>query len=107
MRTIETDWQNKKAHLITIRDITERKRAEEVLREISEMKTDFVSATSHELRTPLTIIQQGIALVLDQTMGEITSKQKEILEIVDHNVHRLTRLINDVLDISKMEARKM
>ena len=90
-----------------ITDITERKKTEEALKKIDEMKTGFVSSVSHELRTPLTIIKQGIALVLDQTAGGINPEQKKFLEAAERNVDRLVRLINYLLDISKIEAQKM
>lgn len=93
--------------VLVFRDVTERRKVEDALKKINELKTDFVSMASHELRTPLTIIKQGVALVLDQTAGVINPRQKEFLETADRNISRLTRLINDLLDISKIEAQKM
>ncbi|MFA5859093.1 MAG: CHASE domain-containing protein [Elusimicrobiota bacterium] len=89
-----------------IRDITERKYAENVIIESMRVRSQFISAVSHELRTPLTSIKEGIGLVLDGTVGEINAEQKELLEISKSDVDRLHRLINDVLDFSKLESQK-
>ncbi|PIR16390.1 MAG: hypothetical protein COV46_08645 [Deltaproteobacteria bacterium CG11_big_fil_rev_8_21_14_0_20_49_13] len=76
-------------------------------REIDKMKSDFVSAVSHELRTPLASIREAIALVFDGVAGDLTEKQKKCLEIALRNSDRLTRLINDLLNLSKIESGKI
>jgi signal transduction histidine kinase len=95
-------------------DVTDRKQAEKTLRMVNEelrrlaqLKSDFVSHVSHELRTPLTAIKEGIGIVLDGTAGQTNPDQKELLEISKHNVDRLHRLINNVLDFSRIESGKM
>jgi len=90
-----------------IRDITERKQAEEKLRETMELKSQFTSTVSHELRTPLAALKEGLSLVLDGVVGDINEKQKKFLDIAKRNVDRLAALINDVLDFQKLEAGKM
>jgi PAS domain S-box-containing protein len=90
-----------------IRDITERKQAEEKLKETMELKAQFISTVSHELRTPLTAMKEGLNIVLDGIVGEINEKQKKFLDIANRNVDRLGTLINDVLDFQKLEAGKM
>lgn len=77
------------------------------LQRLNEIKSDFVSTVSHELRTPLTSIQGYISLIIDGDAGAINNQQKEFLEIVKEESQRLTRLITDLLDISKIEAGKM
>jgi signal transduction histidine kinase len=72
--------------------------------ELSRLKTDFVATVSHELRTPLTSIKGGLGLVLGGVTGDISSETKSLLETTARNTDRLIRLINDVLDISKIEA---
>lgn len=74
------------------------------LHKLDEMKTDFISTVSHELRTPLTSIGGYVKLLLSGDAGPITENQKEFLFIVDTNVVRLTHLINDLLDVEKMES---
>ena len=81
-------------------DITERKR-------IEQMKSDFVSLASHELRTPLTSIGGYAELMLDGDVGEINKEQKEFLEIISQNTQRLEALINDVLDVEKIESGRI
>ncbi len=92
------------ATLNILEDLTEAKKiAEDALR----IKTDFTSTVSHELRTPLTAIKEGIGIVLDGTAGDINAEQKDFLNLAKRNVDRLTRLINDVLDLQKIEAGRM
>jgi len=90
-----------------IRDITERKKAEEALKETMEMKSQFISTVSHELRTPLASMKEGIAIVLDEVAGKLNGKQKKFLGIAKRNVDRLQVLISDVLDFQKIEAGGM
>ena len=71
------------------------------------MKNDFVSTVSHELRTPLTSIYGAIKLVTSGVLGEIPKKAQEILEIALRNSSRLTLLVNDILDMDKLEQNKM
>lgn len=81
-------------------DITERKR-------IEQMKNDFVSLASHELRTPLTSIVGYVDLILNEDVGKISAEQREFLEIISQNTQRLEALINDVLDIEKIESGRI
>ncbi len=92
--------------LLAIEDITERKKMEE-LNKLDAMKTEFVSTVSHELRTPLAIIKEGLSLVLDGVAGEINEKQSNVLATAKNNIDRLARIINNLLDISKIEAGKV
>ncbi|MFH1477097.1 MAG: ATP-binding protein [Verrucomicrobiota bacterium] len=77
------------------------------MKEVEQLKSDFVANVSHELRTPLAAIQKNLGLILDQTAGAINANQQEFLALAKDNVERLTRLINDLLDLSKIEAGKM
>lgn len=78
-------------------DITERKQLE-------RWKDDFVSIISHELRTPLSIVKQGISLLVDEVPGSINLTQKKVLTVSRDNIDRLARMINNLLDISKLRA---
>ncbi|WP_048057902.1 cache domain-containing protein [Methanothermococcus okinawensis] len=86
-----------------------KKQAEELeksyneLKELDKLKSDIVAIVSHELRTPLTSIKGYVELVLDGTMGAITESQKKCLEIANKNIDRLKRLIDNMLDLSKIE----
>lgn len=88
-------------------DITERKLWEEELKRLNQLKTEFVSTVSHELRTPLAIIKEGVSLVNEKLYGELNEKQAKLLTTVYDNVSRLARLIDDLLDISRIESGKM
>jgi len=70
-------------------------------------KNNFVSSVSHELRTPITAVNGTLSLVLSGVTGDIGSKSKEMLAIAQRNCNRLTYLINDLLDLQKIEAGKM
>ena len=74
------------------------------LKELELLKRDFVSTVSHELRTPLTAIRGALALVLAGATGPLSAKSTELLQIANQNTQRLIRLINDILDIEKMEG---
>lgn len=93
--------------LIIVEDVTNRKLAEEKLREAVAAKSKFLSMVSHELRTPLTAIKEGLGIVIDGLTGELSAEQKDFLSTASRNVDRLSRLINDVLDFQKLESGKM
>lgn len=76
-------------------------------REIMIMKNEFVSMVSHELRTPLTSIKGYVDLIVDGEAGEINEIQAEFLGIVQENSDRLVSLINDLLDISRIESGRV
>jgi len=95
-------------------DITERKKSEEEikkqniqLKKLDQIKTDFLNTTSHELRTPMASIKGYIQMLLKQTLGEITEEQKKALEVILRNTNRLDHLIQDILDISRLESETM
>jgi len=90
-----------------ITDITERKKAEEELRETMEIKSQFISTVSHELRTPMTSIKEAITIVSDEVAGKTNKDQRHFLDIAKRNIDRLARLINEVLDFQKLSASKM
>lgn len=81
--------------------------ANQELERLNKIKSEFVSTVSHELRTPLTSIHGYSSLMLSGDTGPVTEEQKEFLGIVSGETQRLTRLINDLLDISKIESRRM
>ena len=93
--------------VVAVNDITERKQAEERLRETMELKSQFISTVSHELRTPLACMKEAIAIVLDGAAGTTNDKQKHFLDIAKRNIERLGGLIDNVLDFQKLEAGKM
>lgn len=81
--------------------------ANERLKELDRLKSDFVSNVSHELRTPLTAIKGAVDLVLREVAGPLTEKQAHYLTRVRSNTQYLAGLINDLLDLSKIESGKI
>ncbi|MCM2276726.1 MAG: HAMP domain-containing histidine kinase, partial [Oligoflexia bacterium] len=77
------------------------------LKRVDDLKTEFISTVSHELRTPLTSIAGYTQLLSQGDAGPVNETQREFLEIVDTNVRRLSELINDLLDIEKIQAGKI
>jgi two-component system, OmpR family, sensor kinase len=90
--------------LIVLRNLRETKELLE-LKRIDKLKDEFVSMVSHELRTPLTSIKAYAETLLD--MAEEDSVEQNFLSIINEESDRLNRLINDILDLSKIEAGKM
>lgn len=77
------------------------------IKEISKRKSEFVSAVSHELRTPLTSIKGYASILSEGKLGEIPLAVKERLEKIHHHSNELTDLINNLLDISRIESGKI
>jgi len=74
------------------------------LREVDRLKDEFVSIVSHELRTPLTSIRGSVQLVLDEPGSVPDPEMRKLLQIALNNCERLVRIINDILDVSKIES---
>jgi PAS domain S-box-containing protein len=88
-------------HVVAVvRDITERRRVE-------QMKAEFVSTVSHELRTPLTSIAGSLGLLAGGAAGALPERAGRLIGIAQANSQRLVRLINDILDVEKLEAGKL
>ncbi|MFA4992328.1 MAG: hybrid sensor histidine kinase/response regulator [Candidatus Omnitrophota bacterium] len=85
----------------------ELEKANAQLMELDGMKSDFVANVAHELRTPLTIIKGNLDNIEKGFAGEVQPKQKEILSDVFRVLNRLTRLVNDLLDLSRIESGKI
>jgi len=81
-------------------DITELKR-------LDQLKNDFVNMVSHELRAPLTSMVAGLKMITNGLLGSTTKDQEQILNLSLHGIERLCRIINDLLDISKIEEGKV
>jgi CheY-like chemotaxis protein len=95
------DEEGKKAGAVLIfRDVTER-------RAIEKLKGEFVSTVSHELRTPLTSIRGALGLLSSGLLGPVAEKGQRMLEIAVANTDRLVRLINDILDLERIESGKV
>ena len=96
------------------RDISDRKKREDALKKanedlqrLSRMKTEFASVISHELRTPLAAVKHSLEIILRGIDGEVTDQQRETLDIAANNAYRLERLIQNILDYSKLELGQL
>jgi signal transduction histidine kinase/CheY-like chemotaxis protein len=100
LRAVGIEWQGQQAHLISIRDVSER-----IL--FDRLKDDFISNVSHELRTPLTAIRESVSLIRDGILGGVTEDQKKFLSMCVRNADHLQRIVDTLLDISKIEAGRV
>ncbi len=76
-------------------------------RELTNMKNEFLSVASHELRTPMTVIKGYIGLIINKKLGDINERQEGYLQKILDNTENLIEMVNDMLDLNKMEAWKM
>lgn len=97
-------WEH--ARLLEERN-AELRRANEELKRLDQMKSDLVSMVSHELRTPLATIKEFTGILSDQIAGPVNTDQQEYLTIVKANIDRLARIIDDLLDMAKIEAGRI
>ena len=93
---------------VKLRDFaTQLEKANQELKRIDEIKSEFVSVASHELRTPLAAIKNAVQLILQGKTGEINENQKNFLSMADRNISRLTNILNDLLNLSRIESGKI
>lgn len=111
MRTVEIEWEEEKAYLASLRDITEHKRMLAELEQTRQQelltKDVFLSKVSHELRSPLSVIHQFTTILLDGLSGELNDDQKEHLSIISRNVDALRTMIDDLLQVTKTEINEI
>ena len=86
--------------VMVLSDITKQK-------ELDQLKSNFISNVSHELRTPLVAIDKSISLMLTQEADRLSPTHEQFLTIAQRNLKRLTMLINNLLDLAKLEQKKM
>ncbi len=86
--------------VVTFRDISER-------HQLERMKRDFVSTVSHELRTPLTAMRGALGLLGAGLLGDLGPRAQHMLDIAVRNSDRLVRLVNDILDIERLESGRV
>lgn len=77
------------------------------LKKLDQAKSEFISLASHQLRAPLTIIKGYISLMLEGTMGQIEETGKKAINIISSSTEQLIKLVNDLLDLSRIEAGKI
>src|SRR2546425_3100097 len=100
VREYETEYAAKERMARALAQVNEE------LRRLDELKSEFLGMVSHELRTPLTAIVGYSRLLMRQVHGPLSSKQLEHQEAIFRSAQRLTELINDLLDVSRLEAAR-
>ena len=100
MSMTSTEWEDGQAYLVMIHDISQ-------LKKLDNLKDEFISTVSHELRTPLTTIKELVSQVLDGVHGEINPDQRKYLNLCADDVIRLKHIIDDLLDISRIESGRI
>ena len=86
--------------VLLLRDVTR-------LKEVERLKSEFVMAASHELRTPLTSLGMSVDLLLEHAARGLAEKDRDLLHAAHEEVHRMKALVNDLLDLSKIEAGRI
>lgn len=86
--------------LVVLRDISREA-------ELDQMKDEFVSTVSHELRTPMTSIKGYTDLLVSNKVGPLTDMQRKFVQVIKNNADRLTALVNDILDISRIDTGRV
>ena len=86
--------------VLLLRDVTR-------LKEVERLKSEFVMAASHELRTPLTSLGMSVDLLLEHAARGLAEKDRDLLQAAHEEVHRMKALVNDLLDLSKIEAGRI
>lgn len=81
--------------------------ANERLKQLDQLKSDFVSMASHELRSPMASMKMGVSTVLREMVGPLNDDQKLMLDIAERNIDRLTKLTSELLDLTKIEAGQL
>lgn len=97
---VKTDEQQMLGVVLLLQDVTK-------LKELDQLKTQFLMTASHELRTPLTGISMSIDLLMENGREKLSQKEQALLKAAQEDVHRLRVLVNDLLDLGKIESGRM
>lgn len=109
-RLAPVEWRGAKAQMVTLRDITALRKYEQARAEIKErrdmdvLKDKMLSTVSHELRTPLSIVKMAVGTIRDRLAGPLTPEQDNMIQTADRNISRLTRILSNFLDLSRLES---
>ena len=110
MRVTEVTWNDAPARLASLRDVTELRRVGALKAEVAErrrldeLKDQWIGTMSHELRTPLTIVKGAVADLFEGLAGPLKPQQKMLVGLAHRQIERVTRMVNNLLDLSRLEA---
>jgi len=120
LRVVETDWEDEQVEIVSLRDITDRKQAQERAQQLaferearleaeaaSRAKSEFLAIMSHELRTPLNAVLGYSELMELGISGPVTEKMREQIGRIRMSAMHLLGLVNDILDLAKVEAGRL
>ncbi|HWL40967.1 MAG TPA: ATP-binding protein [Gemmatimonadaceae bacterium] len=120
LRVVDTDWEDEQVELVSLRDVTDRKQAEERAQQLSferearleaeaasRTKSEFLAIMSHELRTPLNAVLGYSELLELGISGPLTDKMREQVGRIRMSAKHLLGLVNDILDLAKVEAGRL
>ncbi len=112
MRAADIEWKGYPAWIATIRDISELKKLEQVRAEVRErrhadqLKDQLMSTVAHELRTPLSVISALVGALRERLPGPLSPEQAKMLATADRHIGRLCRLLNNFLDLARLESKR-
>ena len=120
LRVVDTEWEDEQVELVSLRDVTDRKQAEERAQQLgferearleaeaaSRAKSEFLAIMSHELRTPLNAVLGYSELLELGISGPLTEKMREQVGRIRMSAKHLLSLVNDILDLAKVEAGRL
>jgi signal transduction histidine kinase len=120
LRVVETDWEDEQVQIVSLRDITDRKQAQERAQQLayerearleaeaaSRAKSEFLAIMSHELRTPLNAVLGYSELMELGISGPVTEKMRDQIGRIRISAVHLLGLVNDILDLAKVEAGRL
>jgi signal transduction histidine kinase len=103
----ERTFELQKSEVKLSEKVKELEKAQEELKTLGKMKSDFLEMAAHELRTPIVAIKIYMELIADEKLGRINKKQKEKIEVISKNIEQLTKIINEMIDVSRIESGKL
>ncbi|MBI3550637.1 MAG: response regulator [Elusimicrobia bacterium] len=112
VRVASITWNNEPARLVSLHDITDIRRVEQLKAEVRErrrmdqLKDELVSTVSHEIRSPLTIIKAAVDNLRYGLAGPLSAPQKTMVQLMVNNTQRLMKVVNNILDLSRLESGK-
>jgi signal transduction histidine kinase/DNA-binding response OmpR family regulator len=112
-RAVELEWDGAPATLLTLRDVTDIKRAEKLREEILERasvldgKNEFIASVSHELRNPMTTVRTALQSLREGLVGPLSAQQLRFVDMAYRNVERQIRIINNVLDLTRLQSGRV